>query len=86
MTSGLVSALHKFVTFSLPNLSGWRLDVYHTSSHGVALCANLACSSEMCCARLAGNTGPKKSPSGHHRTTLSGYIFTTKVCIDNRTC
>jgi len=30
----------------------------------------------MCCARLAGNAGPKKSPSGHHRTTLSGYIFT----------
>jgi len=26
----------------------------------------------------------KKSPSGHHRTTLSGYIFTTKACIDNR--
>jgi len=25
----------------------------------------------------------KKSPSGHHRTTLSGYIFTTKACIDN---
>jgi len=24
-----------------------------------------------------------KSPSGHHRTTLSGYIFTTKACIDN---
>jgi len=26
----------------------------------------------------------KKSPSGHHRTTLSSYIFTTKACIDNR--
>jgi len=25
----------------------------------------------------------KKSLSGHHRTTLSGYIFTTKACIDN---
>ena len=23
--------------FSLPNLSGWRLDVYHTSTHCVAL-------------------------------------------------
>jgi len=23
----------------------------------------------------------KNSPSGHHRTTLSGYIFATKVCI-----
>jgi len=32
--------------------------------------------------------GPKKSrqksPSGHHPTTLSGYIFANKACIDNR--
>jgi len=26
----------------------------------------------------------KKSPSGHHRTTLLGYIFATKARIDNR--
>jgi len=26
----------------------------------------------------------QKSPSGHHRTTLSGYIFATKASIDNR--
>ena len=26
----------------------------------------------------------KNSPSGHHRTTLSGYVFATKACIDNR--
>jgi len=26
----------------------------------------------------------KESPSLHHRTTLSGYIFATKVHIDNR--
>jgi len=26
----------------------------------------------------------KKSPSAHHRTTLSGYIFATKARIDNR--
>jgi len=32
----------------------------------------------------AGNAGPKKSPSGHHRTTLSGYIFAAKAHIDNR--
>ena len=24
----------------------------------------------------------QKSPSGHHRTALSGYIFATKACID----
>jgi len=26
----------------------------------------------------------KNSPSGHHHTTLSGYIFATKARIDNR--
>jgi len=26
----------------------------------------------------------QKSPSGHHRTTLSGYIFAPKARIDNR--
>ena len=40
--------------------------------------ANLGCRSETCCTRLAEYTGRKKiaknSPSGHHRTTLSGYI------------
>jgi len=40
--------------------------------------------SEMCCTRLAENTERKKLPSGHHRTTLSSYIFESKACIDNR--
>jgi len=40
------------------------------------LIANLECKSEMCCMRLAENTGCKNSPSAHHRTTVSGYIFT----------
>ena len=48
------------------------------------LSANIECRSEMCCTRLAANTGRKKSPSWHHRTTLSGHIFATKACIDNR--
>jgi len=26
----------------------------------------------------------KNSPSGHHHTTLLGYIFVTKARIDNR--
>jgi len=26
----------------------------------------------------------QKSSSGHHPTTMSGYIFATKACIDNR--
>jgi len=34
--------------------------------------------------RLAENAGRKKSPSGHLRTTLSGYIFAIKAYIENR--
>jgi len=52
--------------------------------HMVCLSANLECMSEMCCTRLAENTGRKKSPFWHHRTTLSGGIFAAKACIDNR--
>ena len=49
---------------------------------------NLECWSEICCTRLAENTGlkkiTKKSPSAHHRTTLPDHIFTTMARIDNR--
>jgi len=38
----------------------------------------------MYCTRLPENTGRKKLPSRHHRTTLSGYIFAIKARIDNR--
>jgi len=38
----------------------------------------------MWCMRLAENTGRKKLPYRHHRTTLSSYIFATKARIDNR--
>jgi len=41
----------------------------------------------MCCTRLAEKyrtqKSRQKSPSEHHRTTLSGYIFATKAHIDN---
>ena len=40
--------------------------------------------SEICRTRLVVNTGRKNSPFAHHHTTLSGYIFATKACIDNR--
>jgi len=50
-----------FFFFSSPNLSGRRLDAYHT---WCGLSANLECRSEMCCTQLAEYTGCKKSPSG----------------------
>jgi len=38
----------------------------------------------MRCTRLAANTGRKKSPFWHHRTTLFGCIFAAEACIDNQ--
>jgi len=78
--------------FSSPNVSRRRLDVYHSYTHTwCGLSANLGCMSETWCTRLAESTGrkkspkiAKKSPSGQHRTTLWGYIFGRKACIDNR--
>ena len=69
-----------FLASSQPSQIGC-LPYFHTWC-GVS--ANLECMSEMCCTWLAGNTGPQKSPSGHHRTILSDHIFATKVCIENR--
>jgi len=76
-----------FFLFSSPNLSGHRLDVYHTSTHGVVLVriwnAGLKCAArgslEMQDPKIA-----KKWPSGRYRTTLSGYTFATKACIGNQ--
>jgi len=73
--------------FSSPNLSSRRLDVCHTFTHDVALVqiwnAGLKCAAcgslEMQDSKIA-----KNSPSGHHRTTLSGSIFATKAHVDNR--
>jgi len=39
--------------------------------HMVWPSANLECGSEMCCTRLAGNAGPKKSPKIRHLGTIA---------------
>jgi len=73
--------------FSSPNLSRRRLDVCHTSTHGVAL-VRISDAGLKPAARGSLKTQDakksQKSPSGHHRTTLSGYIFATKAHVDNR--
>ena len=71
-----------YLSFSPPNLRRRRLDVCHTSTHDVALVGlkRAACGS----LKNTGRKSRQKSPSGHHRTTLSGYIFATKAIIDNR--
>jgi len=70
-----------FFFFSSPVLNRHRLEVYDTSTHGVVLVRNVLHASRWKCRT---QTIAKKSPSGHHRTTLSGYIFTTKACTNNR--
>jgi len=52
-------------------VTDWMSTILHT---WCGLSANLECRSEMYCMRLPENTGRKKSPSRHHRTTLSGCI------------
>jgi len=76
----LVVSFYLSSFFSSPNLSGRTLDVYHTSTHSVALVRiwmqvwNVLCAARWKCRtqKIA-----KNWPSGHHRTTLSGYIFAT---------
>jgi len=71
------------IFFSLPSLSRCRLDVYHSSIRGVAL---VQVWNVLHVARWKYRMPKiaKNSPSWHHRTTLSGYIFATKTHIDNR--
>ena len=76
-----------FFFFSSPNLSRRRLDVCHTSTHGVALVrisdAGLKRAARGSLKYRMQNCR-QKSPSGHHHTALSGYIFAIKAHIDNR--
>ena len=82
-----------FLFLSSPNICGRILDACRTSTHDVVytwcgLSANLERRSEMCCTRLAENTGRKKSPKIRHRGTVTQHcrscIFATKSCIHNR--
>jgi len=58
--------------FSSPILSSRRLDVYHTSTHGVAFVRiNLGCISETCCTGLAENSVRIKSPKIRHLRTIA---------------
>jgi len=63
------------------------LDVCHAATHGVAL-VRISDAGLKRAARgslkIQDAKSRQKSPSGHHRTTLSGYIFATKALIDNR--
>ena len=63
---------------SSPDLSRRRLDVYHTSAHGVTLVRIWDVVGLKRAARgsleMQESKNRQKSPSGHHRSTLWGYI------------
>jgi len=71
--------------FSSPILSRRTVPYFHT---WCGLSANLECRSENVLHAAHGKyrtqTIAKNSLSAHHRTTLSGCIFASKACIDNR--
>jgi len=69
-----------FFFYSSPNLSDCRFDVYHTSTHAVAL-VRIECRSEMCCTRLAGNTGRKNDVKNRHLRTIAqlGRAITSQL-------
>ena len=53
----------------------WPLCEFRMQVWNVLHAARCKCRTQKSC---------QKSPSRHHRTTLSGYIFTPKACVDNR--
>ena len=67
---GTPANFNSFRAYSQPSHTGC-LPYFHTWLRG--LNANLGCSSEMNCMRLAEIQDAKNSPSAHHRTTLSGH-------------
>ena len=84
----MVSIYLSSIFFSSPNLSSWRLDVYHTSFHTwCGPSANLECRSEMCSTRLAGNSGPKNDAKiaicARSHKFVERYLR-NNACIDNR--
>jgi len=78
----LLSSSSSIYLFTSPNLSRRRLDVCHTSTHGVALVRIYDAGLKRAAHAARLNIGRKtrqKSPSEHHRTTLSACIFATSL-------
>jgi len=78
-----------FFVFSSPNLSHCRLDVCHTSTHGVASVRISDAGLKRAARGSLEMQDPKKSRkiaiwAPHHRTTLSDYIFTMQARIESR--
>jgi len=72
-----------FFFFSSPNLSGRRLDVYHTSTHGVAL-VRIWNAGLKCAARGSLKIQDEKNRHLGTVAQLCRAISATKARIDNR--
>jgi len=66
----LLSSFILLFFISSPNLSGQRLDVYDTSTQGVALVRIWNAGLKMCCTWLAENTGRKNDAKNRHLGTI----------------
>ena len=82
-----------FLFFYSPNLSGRIVDVYHTSFYTwCGLSANFEYRSEMCCMRLAGNTGRKNDAKNRNLGTIAQLCQAESLqlrhvsTIRNKTC
>jgi len=69
--------------FSSPNLSGRKLDVYHTLVHGVAL-VRIQNAGLKCAARGSLQIQTQKIAISAPSHKLSGHTFAIEACIDNR--
>jgi len=74
-----------YLLFSWHNLSRCRLDICHTCTRRVALARTYVWNVLHTGSLKIQDTNKrrKKSPSRHHRTTLSGWIFAIKERIDS---
>jgi len=86
--AAVVSIFFFLSSFSSPNLSGRRLDVYHPSTHGVALVriknAGLKCAAGGSLEIQDAKNRQKFAVCASSHNFVSSYIFATKACIDNR--
>jgi len=60
-----------FYLFFFPHLISAAEDWMSTITSWCGLSANLECRSEMCCKRLAGNTGRKNDAKNRHLSTIA---------------
>jgi len=83
---GFFLLLLLLLLFASPNLSGPRLDVYHTSTRGVALEFRMQVWNvlHVACWKYRMQIIAKNLPPGHPCTTLLGCRFATKAHIDNQ--